>query len=41
MSFIKVHMNDVSQDPIEVRIRYEFQFYHFIPYVLLSDLKEY
>ncbi|CAF1477656.1 unnamed protein product [Rotaria sp. Silwood1] len=40
MSSIKVYTNDSSKGPTAVKIHYEFCFYHFVPYVLLAELKD-
>ncbi len=40
MSYIKVYTNDISKGYVRVSIHYQFYFYYFLPYVLLSDLKD-
>jgi len=39
MSYIKVYKNDINKDFVQVEVHYQFYFYYFLPYVLLSDLK--
>ncbi|CAF1607886.1 unnamed protein product [Rotaria magnacalcarata] len=38
MRCIKVYKNENSDDHVEVPLHHQFYFYHYIPYVLMSDL---